>query len=302
MKVITTIREMQQTIKEQKLAGKSVGLVPTMGYLHDGHKQLMKRARDENDLVAISIFVNPLQFGPNEDFDSYPRDFDRDREIALKAGVDYIFYPSVEEMYPRSLSVKASVLARTDVLCGKSRPGHFEGVATVLTKLFNIVLPDRVYFGMKDAQQVAVVEGLISDFNFPIEMIPVDTVREEDGLAKSSRNVHLTDEERSEATVLSKSLLEAKKMIEDGERDSEAIVSHMKALIEAKSSGMIDYIQIYSFPQLEEIAALSGKIIIALAVKFSKARLIDNIVLTVDAENQANGRLHEGERTKCFAQ
>ncbi|WP_077213775.1 pantoate--beta-alanine ligase [Bacillus dakarensis] len=281
MKVITTIREMQKTIREIKLQQKSVGFVPTMGFLHDGHIRLMENARENNDVLVLSIFVNPLQFGPNEDFDAYPRDFERDSEIALSKGVDYIFYPSVEEMYPKEMSVKALVQQRTNVLCGESRPGHFDGVATVLTKLFHIISPDRVYFGLKDAQQVAVVEGLITDFNFPIELIPVDTVREEDGLAKSSRNVNLSPEERLEAPVLYESLLYAKRLVEEGERNTDLILSDMKKLIEEKSSGSIDYIEIFSFPELEPLPVIEGKIIIALAVNFKKARLIDNIIISI---------------------
>lgn len=281
MRVVTTIKEMREIIREKKAEQVSIGFVPTMGYLHDGHIALIRRARAENDIVVVSIFVNPLQFGPDEDFDIYPRDLERDKKISAREKVDFIFHPSTEEMYPGTLSVKVIVQDRTDVLCGKSRPGHFDGVATVLTKLFHIVQPDRVYMGMKDAQQVAVVEGLISDFNFPIELIPVDTVREEDGLAKSSRNVHLTPEEREQAPHLYKSLLEAKKLILEGERDEVKIVSHMRDYITEKTDADIDYIEIYSFPQLKKLDRLEGRMIIALAVKFSKVRLIDNIVLTV---------------------
>lgn len=281
MRVVTTIKEMREIIREKKAEQVSIGFVPTMGYLHDGHIALIRRARAENDIVVVSIFVNPLQFEPDEDFDIYPRDLERDKKISAREKVDFIFHPSAEEMYPGTLSVKVIVQDRTDVLCGKSRPGHFDGVATVLTKLFHIVQPDRVYMGMKDAQQVAVVEGLISDFNFPIELIPVDTVREEDGLAKSSRNVHLTPEEREQAPHLYKSLLEAKKLILEGERDEVKIVSHMRDYITEKTNADIDYIEIYSFPQLKKLDRLEGRMIIALAVKFSKVRLIDNIVLTV---------------------
>ncbi len=281
MRVITTIKEMKEFIREKKQQQVSIGFVPTMGYLHDGHIQLIRSARAENDIVVISIFVNPLQFGPDEDFDIYPRDLERDKKIAASEGVDVIFHPSTEEMYPGKLSVKVIVQERVNVLCGESRPGHFDGVATVLTKLFNIVEPDRVYMGMKDAQQVAVVEGLVADFNFPLELIPVDTVREEDGLAKSSRNVHLSEKERQQAPYLYKSLLEAKKLLMEGERDEKRIISHMKQFIEENTDGNIDYIEIYSFPGLEKMDKLEGKIIIALAVKFSKARLIDNIVITL---------------------
>jgi pantoate--beta-alanine ligase len=279
MKIITTIHEMQGIIKEAKEESKSIGFVPTMGFLHEGHVSLIRNARKNNDIVVISIFVNPIQFGPKEDFSSYPRDFEHDRRIAENENVDYVFYPSVEEMYPRTLSASVVVHTRTNVLCGEKRPGHFDGVATVLTKLFNIVQPTRAYFGMKDAQQVAVVQGFISDFNFPIEIVPVETVREEDGLAKSSRNVYLSQEERAQAPILYKSLLEAKRLIKVGEKNQQVIIEHTRKLITENSTGIIDYIEIYSFPQLEKLSSLEGKIIIALAVKFEKARLIDNIVL-----------------------
>ncbi len=185
MIVTTKIQDMQTMMQQYRLEGKTIGFVPTMGYLHEGHIALLKKAREENDIVALSVFVNPLQFGPNEDFARYPRDIERDERIAKENGVDVFFCPSVEEMYPHPLSVQVTVKERVDVLCGKSRPGHFDGVATVLTKLFHIVMPTRAYFGMKDAQQVAVVDGLIRDFHFPIELVAVPTVREEDGLAKA---------------------------------------------------------------------------------------------------------------------
>ncbi len=281
MKVITTISQMQIEVQKLKNDKLSIGYVPTMGYLHEGHVRLVNKAREENDIVIMSIFVNPLQFGPNEDLDAYPRDFERDREIAKNEKVDYIFYPAVEEMYPSKPSVTLVVQKRVDVLCGSTRPGHFDGVATVLVKLFHIIQPTRAYFGMKDAQQVAVVDGLISDLHFPIELIPVETVREEDGLAKSSRNVRLTSKEREEASVLYKSLKEAEKQIRAGERDLEVIISDMKNTISENSSGAVDYIEIYSYPELEKLEVLEGKFIIALAVKFSNARLIDNLVITL---------------------
>ncbi|MGS2776278.1 pantoate--beta-alanine ligase [Robertmurraya sp. GLU-23] len=281
MKVITSISQMQKEVQSLKNDKLSIGYVPTMGYLHEGHVRLVKNAREENDIVIMSIFVNPLQFGPNEDLDAYPRDFERDSEIARNEKVDYIFYPSVEEMYPSKPSVTLVVQKRVDVLCGSSRPGHFDGVATVLAKLFHIIQPTRAYFGMKDAQQVAVVDGLISDLHFPIELIPVETVREEDGLAKSSRNVRLTPKEREEASVLYKSLKEAENQIHAGERDVEVIILNMKNTISMNSSGAVDYIEIYSYPELEKLEVLEGKVIIALAVKFSNARLIDNLVLTI---------------------
>ncbi|OIK17102.1 pantoate--beta-alanine ligase [Bacillus sp. MUM 116] len=281
MKVITTVIEMQSEILKQKGQGKSIGYVPTMGFLHEGHLSLIKEARKENDLVVLSIFVNPLQFGPNEDFATYPRDFERDRALAECEGVDFLFHPSVEEMYPHSTSVTLVVQERTDVLCGKSRPGHFDGVATVLSKLFNIVQPTRAYFGKKDAQQVAVVEGLISDLNFPTDLVPVDIVRETDGLAKSSRNVNLLPEDRQQAIVLYKSLQEAKKAIDEGERNPESLISLIKEMITSESNGRIDYVEILSYPELHPLERLEGKFIIALAVYFTNVRLIDNFILEV---------------------
>lgn len=281
MKVITTIRELQQVIQRTKKQQNTIGFVPTMGFLHEGHCALLKQARNENDIVVLSIFVNPLQFGPTEDLDRYPRDFDQDQKVAEKIGVDYLFHPSVSEMYPYEPSVTLTVNKRTDVLCGASRPGHFDGVATVLTKLFHIVQPDKVYFGKKDAQQVAVVHGLVTDFNFPLEIITVDTVREEDGLAKSSRNVYLTAQERVQAPILYQSLQKAVEMIHDGETVPDRLISSIEDMIRTETSGEIDYVSILSYPQLEKVEQITeNDIIIAIAVKFSKARLIDNIILT----------------------
>ncbi|MEH7224312.1 pantoate--beta-alanine ligase [Bacillus sp. JJ1566] len=281
MKVITSIKDMQQYIQLLKLEGKTVGFVPTMGYLHEGHLTLMNKARSENDVLAVSIFVNPLQFGPNEDFNSYPRDFERDSKLAENNGVDVLFYPSTEEMYPTKMSLTAVVHSRINVLCGKQRNGHFDGVATVLVKLFNTVQPDRAYFGLKDAQQVAVVDGLITDFNFPITLVPVEIVREDDGLAKSSRNVNLNPQERVEAPRLYESLSMAKQEIDKGQRNPKVIEELIKNHITAYTSGVIDYIEMYRYPELDELFELNGKIIIAIAVKFTKARLIDNIIFDV---------------------
>ncbi|MBP3040137.1 pantoate--beta-alanine ligase [Bacillaceae bacterium Marseille-Q3522] len=279
MKIITNRMEMQETIKNEKKANQSIGFVPTMGFLHEGHQALMRQARTENDIVVLSIFVNPLQFGPSEDFSRYPRDFDHDKEVAEAAGVDFVFYPTVAEIYPHEPSVTVKVEKRTNVLCGKSRPRHFNGVATVLTKLFHIVQPDRAYFGKKDAQQVAVVMGLIEDFHFPVELRTVDIVREADGLAKSSRNVYLTEEERKQAPALYQSLLAAKALFEKGEKSKAVLLSAIENELKEKTNGEIDYIDILTFPGLEDISILQGTCIIALAVKFSKARLIDNIII-----------------------
>ncbi|MBE4910255.1 pantoate--beta-alanine ligase [Bacillus luteolus] len=282
MIVVEAIKEIQEKVSEFRLQGKSIGFVPTMGYLHEGHLSLMEQARKENDIVVLSIFVNPLQFGPNEDFDSYPRNIDRDEDLARNAGVDLLFYPTTSEMYPhKKLSVSVKVNERVDVLCGKQRSGHFDGVATVVTKLFNIVLPHKVYFGMKDAQQVAVIDGLIQDLNIPVELVPLETIREEDGLAKSSRNVYLTKKERKEAAKLYEGLNLAKEAVRNGVSDPEIVKKIVVEHITNETSGKIDYVELYSYPELETISVISGKVIIALAVKFTKARLIDNITFVV---------------------
>jgi pantoate--beta-alanine ligase len=281
MKVFTKIHDIQSELLLQKAAGKSIGFVPTMGYLHEGHESLIERARKENDIVVLSIFVNPLQFGPNEDLESYPRDFERDLQVAKNHRVDFVFHPDVREMYPQEPSVVVKVKDRTDVLCGKSRPGHFDGVATVLVKLFNIVMPDKAYFGMKDAQQVAVVDGLIRDFHFPIKLVGADTVREEDGLAKSSRNVNLLPDERKEAPAIYQSLKMAEDAIKKGETEPGKVVAMIEEHLKNHLSGTIDYIEIYSYPDLKKIREIYGKIIVAVAVKFSKVRLIDNLVIEI---------------------
>ncbi|MBB6283182.1 pantoate--beta-alanine ligase [Geobacillus subterraneus] len=279
MIIVDRIREMQVLMHQCRREGKTIGFVPTMGYLHEGHAALIDRAREENDMVVVSIFVNPLQFGPNEDFARYPRDFARDRHIAEQRGVDVLFHPEAGEMYPGPLTVQAVVKARTDVLCGRSRPGHFDGVATVLIKLFHIVMPDRAYFGMKDAQQVAVVDGLIRDFNFPIELVPVPTVREDDGLAKSSRNVYLSPQERKEAPALYQALQAAAAAVEDGERSADAIRHLVKEHIEAHTHAEIDYVEVCSYPDLTPLETLHGTVLVAVAVRFASARLIDNVIL-----------------------
>ena len=278
MKVVNTITELQELIKHEKSQHHSIGLVPTMGFLHEGHRALLKRARQENDMVVLSVFVNPLQFGPNEDLANYPRDFDRDQKVAEEVGVDIIFHPSVQEMYPNELSVTMQVHKRTNVLCGKSRPGHFDGVVTVLTKLFHLVQPNKVYFGKKDAQQVAVVDSLVNDLNFPLQIVAVDTVREHDGLAKSSRNVYLTEEERAEAPILYRSLQRGLELIRAGEKNPESVISCIADMIHAETTGEVDYVSLLSYPNLETIELINGDYIIALAVKFSKARLIDNVI------------------------
>ncbi|MCI4126645.1 pantoate--beta-alanine ligase [Bacillus haynesii] len=282
---IHTAKDIQNLMKNYRKEGKTIGFVPTMGFLHEGHMSLVEKARKDNDIVVMSIFVNPMQFGPGEDYEAYPRDIERDRQLAADGGVDVLFTPEPEEMYGQEPTVTASVKKRTAVLCGRSREGHFDGVATVLTKLFNLTSPTRVYFGMKDAQQVAVVDGLINDFFMDIELIPVETKREEDGLAKSSRNVNLRAEERQEAPALYQALQRGAELIRAGERDPEAVKREVRSIL-GKTSGVIDYAEIYSYPDLEMREPLTGKVIIAVAVQFSKARLIDNIIVDIPADQK----------------
>jgi pantoate--beta-alanine ligase len=285
MKVISTIKEMQEVVLKQNGLAKSIGFVPTMGFLHEGHLTLIKKAKQENDLVVLSIFVNPLQFGPGEDFETYPRDFDRDRALAESEKADFLFYPSPKEMYPAQSSVKLTVHDRTDVLCGKSRPGHFDGVVTVISKLFHIIQPTRAYFGKKDAQQLAVIEALTKDFNFPVQIVPVDIVREEDGLAKSSRNVNLSFEDRNQAPILYKSLMEAKAAIEAGEKSPKNIIELVRNILYTAERSTIDYVEVLSYPELKPIENLTGSFIIALAVKFAQVRLIDNLIYELKWED-----------------
>lgn len=277
--LITTIEEMTEMSKQWIKSNKSVGFVPTMGALHEGHLKMMSQSITENDVTVISVFVNPLQFGPDEDLDAYPRDIESDTTKASSVGVDYIFYPSEKEMYPEqpTIEVKAGRLA--SVLEGAQRPGHFDGVVTVVNKLFNIIQPERAYFGKKDAQQLAIVEKMVEDFNHAIDIVGVDIVREADGLAKSSRNIYLTSEERAEAPHLYKSLQLAQSLYNQGERSSLKIIESTRDYIQQHTSGDIETVAIYSYPQLVEQHEITDKIFISLAVKFSQARLIDNIII-----------------------
>lgn len=281
MRIINNPQDMQNFVKEQKRLGKTVGFVPTMGYLHQGHLSLVERAKRENDLVVVSIFVNPTQFGQGEDFDIYPRDFERDQKLLEGLDVDAIFYPAVEDIYPANYKTYVEVYDITEKLCGASRPGHFKGVTTIVTKLFNMVLPDRAYFGLKDAQQVLVIKQMVKDLNFPVEIVPCPIVREEDGLAMSSRNVNLNPDERKAALVLSQSLFAAQKLILEGERDGTKIKSFIEEKISKEPLAKIDYVKVVSGENLEEVEELNGEILIALAVKIGKVRLIDNIMVEV---------------------
>ncbi|MCJ1782207.1 pantoate--beta-alanine ligase [Mammaliicoccus sciuri] len=277
--VVERIKDMNSIVSQFKSQGKTIGLVPTMGALHDGHLKMMKQSIEENDVTAVSIFVNPLQFGPNEDFDDYPRPFESDLEKLKQIGVDYVFHPTVEEMYPGELEMTITVGRLAQVLEGKKRPGHFDGVVTVVNKLFNIIQPTRAYFGRKDAQQLAIIEKMVEDFNHSVQIVPIDIVREADGLAKSSRNIYLTEEERKEAVYLSKSLALAKKKYDEGERNSDVLIQAITQYLESNVSGDIVEVAIYSYPELEEQHTIEGQIFISLAVKFSQARLIDNIII-----------------------
>jgi len=279
MKIITEIADMQEQSELLRKQGKKIGFVPTMGYLHQGHLSLVREAKKRSDVVVMSIFVNPTQFGPNEDFEDYPRDFDRDRELAQAAGCDIIFYPEARQVYPEPYLTYVEVEKITRVLCGASRPGHFRGVTTIVAKLFNMVKPHLAVFGQKDAQQAIVIKRMVKDLNFDIEIVVAPIVREPDGLAMSSRNSYLTPEQRAQAPILYQSLMKAKEMIEAGERNAELIKKHMQAMIRQQPAAVIDYIEIVDTTNLEPLAELHGEVLIALAVKVGKPRLIDNIIV-----------------------
>jgi pantoate--beta-alanine ligase len=290
MRHVTTIAEVREALAPARRAGQRIGFVPTMGYLHEGHLALVEAARRDNDLVVVSIFVNPLQFGPKEDFDRYPRDIERDLRMLQAAGCDLVFTPSVEEMYPRPMVTRVVQPELSQRLCGRSRPGHFDGVTTVVSKLLHIVGPDRAYFGQKDGQQVVLVRRMVEDLNFPVEIITVPTVREPDGLAKSSRNVYLTPEERQHATVLYRALQAARRQIEEGERSAARVAEIMRATIEAEPLVRLDYAEVVSADTLEPMTELSGRVMLAVAAYVGKARLIDNEQLVIsDGSASANG-------------
>jgi len=280
MRLVHTVSEMKKLSNEDLKSGKKIGFVPTMGYLHKGHLSLVEAARKENDIVVVSIFVNPTQFGPNEDYSRYPRDLEHDLRLLEPFGVDYVFVPSVEEMYPPLYSVYVEETELSKYLCGASRPGHFRGVCTVVAKLFNIVKPTRAYFGQKDAQQFRVLRRMVENLNMDVEMIEMPIVREEDGLAMSSRNVYLNEDERKEATRLYKSLLRAKELIDSGERDVQKIKQEMFKVLEHPLL-RIDYVEIVDEKTLRPVDKIESKIIIALAVFVGKARLIDNMIFDV---------------------
>ena len=276
MRQIATVAEMQRALSD--IQG-SVGLVPTMGYLHAGHMALVDRARRENDVVVVTLFVNPTQFGPEEDLARYPRDVKRDLGLLRKAGVDFVFVPDASEMYPDGFSSHVTVEGLSDKLEGAFRPSHFKGVATVVAKLFNIIPADRAYFGQKDAQQAVVIRRMARDLNFRHHIVVVPTVREPDGLALSSRNVYLNAEERQSALVLSRSLFLAREMYEKGERNAREIRSAMRAMLEAEPGVKTDYVTVCDPQSLEELDRIEGPAMVALAARVGKTRLIDNLVL-----------------------
>lgn len=281
MNISGSINEVRQIVKKWRKEGLTVGLVPTMGYLHEGHKSLIDKAVKENDRVVVSVFVNPIQFGPTEDLASYPRDLERDAKLCEEAGANLIFHPEKEEMYFDDFSSFVEVQGVSKGLCGKSRPIHFRGVCTVVTKLFNIVKPDRAYFGQKDAQQLAVVKRMVRDLNMDIEIVGCPIIREEDGLAKSSRNTYLSAEERKAAVILSKSLKLGKEAIEKGERDSKKIIDIITNNINTEKLAKIDYVEIVDPLSIENIDKIENSALVAMAVYIGKTRLIDNFIYGV---------------------
>ncbi|MGN0711329.1 MAG: pantoate--beta-alanine ligase [Anaerovoracaceae bacterium] len=276
MKVITTIEEARKTVKQWKKEGLTVGLVPTMGYLHQGHGSLIKKCREENDRVVVSVFVNPTQFGANEDLGSYPRDLERDSQLCESLGADLIFHPEPAEMY-QDAKAYVNIEGLSEHLCGKSRPIHFRGVCTVVSKLFNIFTPDNAYFGQKDAQQLAIIKKMVKDLNFDIKIVGCPIVREEDGLAVSSRNVYLNEEERKAALCLSRAVRKGQEIIKEGMR-SEEIISEMKKIIDAEPLAKIDYIQVVDGISMQPVEKISDTVLTAMAVYIGKTRLIDNFI------------------------
>lgn len=279
MRIIRNIKEMSLVSRLSRIKGESIGFVPTMGALHEGHLSLIRCARRENDTVVVSIFVNPTQFGPREDFRKYPRTLKCDIGLSKREDADIIFYPAAKDMYPDNYKTFVIVEDLSDCLCGKSRPGHFRGVATVVLKLFNIVQPDIAYFGRKDAQQAIIIKKMIQDLNLPVKIKVMPTVREKDGLALSSRNVYLRKQERKEALVLSQSLHLAKDLIKEGLRDADKIISRMRQLIQRKKTARIDYISIVDTENLKAVRKVADNCLIALAVRIGRTRLIDNITV-----------------------
>lgn len=284
MKLCQTTADLQEEVALARAAGKSIGLIPTMGALHEGHGSLIAAARKENELVIVSVFVNPTQFGPGEDLEAYPRTLEADCILAGKMGADIVFAPAAKEMYPSADMTRVEVTGDiTKVLCGRSRPIHFRGVTTVVSKLFNLAQPDRAYFGQKDAQQVQVIKRMVKDLFFNVQLRIMPIVREADGLAKSSRNTYLSQEERTAGLILSKSLRYAEELFKQGERDSSRIAAETAKLIGSEPLSEIDYVEIYELPDLKPVAGdITGSCLLAVAVRFGTTRLIDNVILEVE--------------------
>ncbi len=292
MKIVRDIAEMQQLAETYRQEGKRIGFVPTMGYLHEGHLSLMRQVRPRCDVLVVSIFVNPTQFGPNEDFERYPRDFERDERLCRQEGVDVVFYPTAEAMYPQPYRTYVNVEQLTETMCGASRPGHFRGVTTVVTKLFHIVKPHLVVFGQKDYQQSLVIRQMVRDLNFDITIVVAPIVREADGLAMSSRNNYLTPEERQQALVLYRSLRKAEELIEQGEQDAARILEAMQQIIAGAPDARIDYIVIVDGDTLEPVTRVKDNTVIALAVYIGNTRLIDNTIIR-EKDGKLRGQLLE---------
>ena len=278
MNIATTVEQAKQTVRQWKAEGLTVGLVPTMGYLHEGHESLIKRAVAECDRVMVSVFLNPIQFAPNEDLATYPRDFAADTVLIENAGADLVFHPEPSELYAPDACTFVNVEGITSELCGKTRPTHFRGVCTVVSKLMNISQADRAYFGQKDAQQLAVVRRMVRDLNMNVEVVGCPIVREEDGLAKSSRNTYLSPAEREAALVLSRAVREGQRLMEEGERDAKTILGAMCAIIEAEPLARIDYVEMVSWDGIKPVDVADSSVLVAMAVYIGKTRLIDNFI------------------------
>ena len=281
MKITGLIEEVRAQVKEWKRQGLSVGLVPTMGYLHEGHKSLVDRAVAENDRVVVSDFVNPIQFGANEDLSTYPRDIEADKRLCEAAGADLIFHPEPKEMYAADFSTYVEMQKVSEGLCGKSRPTHFRGVCTVVCKLFHIVAPDRAYFGQKDAQQLAVIRRMVRDLDMDIQIVGCPIIREADGLAKSSRNTYLNEEERRAALVLSKAIFHGEALMKQGERQAEVILGEMRKILEAEPLARIDYVEMVDADSITPLVRAEGRVLTAMAVYIGTTRLIDNFIMEV---------------------
>ncbi len=281
MKILNTVQEIRLQIKEWKKQGLSIGFVPTMGYLHEGHASLMKCAKKECDKVVTSIFVNPMQFGVNEDLDSYPRDLDADAKLCEEIGVDIIFHPEVEEMYSQGFCSFVDMNGPTAELCGKSRPIHFRGVCTVVNKLFNIVTPDKAFFGQKDAQQLSVIRRMVRDLNMDIKIVGCPIIREADGLAKSSRNTYLSPQERQAALILSQTVFLGEQLVKEGMTDAKELVTIMKENIAKEPLAKIDYVEAVCMDTIERIDKIQGTVLVAMAVYIGKTRLIDNFIVEI---------------------